>query len=112
VLLNGLRRQVLSVASGRVAKQVFVFSRQRRRFGAFEPTNARPRFRGREGKHYPLTFNQTNITSTWTLLRLLDGELDALSFPEQFENGPPHRTAVEEMLEAGFVPNEPEPLID
>jgi hypothetical protein len=59
-----------------------------------------------------LSFNQSHISCPRALLGFLDGELDALAFPQQFEHRAPHGAAMEEMLEAGFITNESEALVD
>jgi hypothetical protein len=45
-------------------------------------------------------------------LGFLDGELDALAFPEQLEHRAPHRAAMKEVLEAGFITYESKALVD
>jgi hypothetical protein len=59
-----------------------------------------------------LPFNQSNVSCPRTLLRFLDGKLDALAFPQQFEHRAPDGAAMKEMLETGFIPDESEPLVD
>ena len=59
-----------------------------------------------------LPFNQSHVSGARTFLRFLDRELDALAFPEQLEHRATHRAAVKEVLEAGFITNEPEALVD
>src|SRR4051812_38916085 len=59
-----------------------------------------------------LPFDQTNVAGARTLLRVLRRELDPLTFPQQFEHGAAHRAAMEEMLDAAFVADESEPLVD
>jgi hypothetical protein len=45
-------------------------------------------------------------------LRFLDGEVDALAFPKQLEHRAPDGAAMEEMLQAGFITDEAEALVD
>jgi hypothetical protein len=59
-----------------------------------------------------LPFNQPHVSGPRTLLGLLDGELDPLAFPEQFEHRAANRAAMKEMLQAGFITNEPEAFVD
>jgi hypothetical protein len=59
-----------------------------------------------------LPFNQSNVSSARALLGFLDRELDALAFPKQLEHRASHRAAVEEMLQAGFIPYESKALVD
>jgi hypothetical protein len=59
-----------------------------------------------------LPFDETHVSSARTFLGFLDRELDALAFPEQLEHRATHRAAVKEMLQAGFITDEPEALVD
>jgi hypothetical protein len=59
-----------------------------------------------------LSFNESHISSTRTLLRFLDRELDALAFSKQFKHGAANRGAMKEVLESGFIPDEPKALVD
>ena len=55
---------------------------------------------------------QANFTGARPLGGVLDGELNALALTEQFEHGPADRGPVEEVLDAAFVANKPETLIN
>ena len=57
-------------------------------------------------------FDQANITCTRSFRRLLGLELHALSFAQQFEHSAADRAAVKEVLDASFITDEPEPLVD
>ena len=59
-----------------------------------------------------LPFNQSHVSSPRTLLGFLDGEVDALAFPKQLEHRAPHGAAMKEMLQAGFITDESEALVD
>ena len=59
-----------------------------------------------------LALNQPDVTCSRALGGLFVGEFDALPFAEQLEHRAPHRTAVKEVFDAGFIPNESEPFID
>ena len=59
-----------------------------------------------------LPFNQPHVSSPRTLLRFLDGELDALALPKQLEHRAPNGAAMKEMLQAGFITDEAEALVD
>jgi hypothetical protein len=59
-----------------------------------------------------LPFNQTHVSRARALLGFLDREVDALAFPEQLEHRAPHGTAMKEVLESGFITDEPEALVD
>jgi hypothetical protein len=59
-----------------------------------------------------LAVEETNLSGARTFGRLLGRELDSLTFAKQFENGVANRGAVEEMFDAAFVSNKPEPLVD
>jgi hypothetical protein len=58
------------------------------------------------------SFNQSHVPSARTFLGFLDGEFDALAFPKQLEHRAPYGTAMKEVLQAGFIPNEPKALVD
>jgi hypothetical protein len=45
-------------------------------------------------------------------LGFLNGEVDTLAFPKQLKHRTTYRTTVKEMLQAGFITNESEALID
>ena len=81
-------------------------------------TNIRPpTVQGRtvEAKDYKLAglpFNKTHVSGARTFLGFLDYELDALAFPQQFEHRAPDGTAMKEVLEAGFITDEPEAFVD
>jgi hypothetical protein len=59
-----------------------------------------------------LPFNQPHVSRPRTLLGFLDGELDPLAFPKQLEHRAANRAAMKEMLQAGFITNEPEAFVD
>ena len=59
-----------------------------------------------------LAVEQTDFSRARTLGRFFNLELDALSFAQQFEHGSSNGGAMEEVLDAAFVANEPETLID
>jgi hypothetical protein len=61
---------------------------------------------------YFLSFNEAHVSSARTLLRFLDGKLDTLAFPKQLEHRATNRATVEEMLQAGFIADESEALVD
>jgi hypothetical protein len=61
---------------------------------------------------YFLSFNESHVTSARTLLRFLDGEFDTLAFPKQLEHRATNRATVKEVLEAGFIADESEALVD
>lgn len=64
------------------------------------------------GRRGARLLNQADVASPRAFLRIFLGELDALPFTKQLEHRASHRTAVEEVLNAGLVPDEPEPLVD
>src|SRR5688500_14178515 len=82
----------------------------------FNSTNSGPMSRGRKRKLNQLLaelpFNQPHVSGPRSLLRFLDGELDALAFPKQLEHRAPHGAAMKEMLQAGFITDEAEALVD
>jgi hypothetical protein len=45
-------------------------------------------------------------------LGFLDREIDPLAFPKQLEHRTAYRTAMKKMLQARFIPNESEALVD
>ena len=55
---------------------------------------------------------QADFTGARPLGGVLDGELDALALAEQLEHGAPNGGPVEEVLDAAFVPNKSETLVD
>jgi hypothetical protein len=59
-----------------------------------------------------LPFDETNVSSARTFLGFLDRELDTLAFPEQLEHRAAYRAAMKEMLQAGFITDETEALVD
>src|SRR2546427_12021484 len=59
-----------------------------------------------------LAFDQSDVPRARSLLRVLGSELDALTFTQQLEHRPPHRAAVEEMLDTALVADESEPFVD
>src|SRR6478672_7219833 len=59
-----------------------------------------------------LTFDQANLTGAGTLAGLLGREFHPLAFAQQLEHRTPNRAAVEEMLDAAFVADKPEALVD
>jgi hypothetical protein len=81
-------------------------------------TNFRPRTSGGRKEeattksNQNLPFNKSNVSCTWTLLGFLDREVDTLAFPQQLEHRAPHGAAMKEMLEAGFITDESEALVD
>ena len=60
---------------------------------------------------WPL-FDQADVARPRPFLGFLVVEFDALPLAKQFEHRSTHRAAMEEVLEAGFIPDEPEPLVD
>jgi hypothetical protein len=58
------------------------------------------------------SFNETHVSCPRTLLGFLDREVDTLAFPQQLEHRAPHGTAMKEVLEAGFIADEAEALVD
>jgi len=58
------------------------------------------------------TFDKPYVARAWALLGIFRGELHALAFPQQFEDGTAHRAAVEEVLDSTFVADESETLVD
>lgn len=59
-----------------------------------------------------LPFNQPHVSSSRALLGFLDGKLHALAFTKQFEHRAPDGAAMKEVLEAGFITNEAEALVN
>jgi hypothetical protein len=59
-----------------------------------------------------LPFYETNVAGARTLLRLLRGELHALSFAKQLEDGAPNRAAMEEVFDSSLIADKPETLVD
>jgi len=57
-------------------------------------------------------FDQADIAGPRALLRVLGRELHALAVTQQFEDGAPDRTPMEEVLEAILVSDESEALVD
>jgi hypothetical protein len=57
-------------------------------------------------------FDEPYVARARPLLGILRGELHTLAFAEQLEHCAPHRAAVEEMLDAAFVADESEALVD
>jgi hypothetical protein len=58
------------------------------------------------------TFNKPHVSRTRALLGLLDGELHPLAFAKQLEHRAPNGAAMKEVLQAGFITNESEALVD
>src|SRR6185295_5002280 len=56
--------------------------------------------------------DQPDVAGARTLLRFFRRELDTLAFAQQLEHRAAHRASVEEVLDAAFVTDEPEPLVD
>src|SRR5688500_2463805 len=59
-----------------------------------------------------LPFNQSHVPGPRTFLRFLDGELDPLAFPKQLEHRAANGAAMKDVLQAGFITNDPEALVD
>ena len=59
-----------------------------------------------------LAIEQPDFCCAWTLRRLFNLELDALAFPKKFKHRAAYRGTVKEMLDAAFVPDEPEAFVD
>ena len=59
-----------------------------------------------------LAFDQANVAGARTLRGFFRSEFDALSFAEQLEYRASHGAAMEEVFDASFVSDEPEPLVD
>ena len=59
-----------------------------------------------------LAFDQSNVTSTGTLCRILRCKLHALPLPQQLENRAAHGAAVEEVFDAALIAYESKSLID
>jgi hypothetical protein len=59
-----------------------------------------------------LTVDQADFCCSWTFGGFLGRELDALTFPEQLEYCAADGRAMEEVFDAAFVANEPEPLVN
>jgi hypothetical protein len=57
-------------------------------------------------------FEQANFTGARSLGGVLDGELNALALTKQLEHGAADSRPVEKVLDAAFVPNKPETLVD
>ena len=57
-------------------------------------------------------FDQADVTGAGSFGRVLDLELHPLPFTQEFEHGAAHRASVEEVLNARFVADEPEPFVD
>ena len=55
---------------------------------------------------------QPHVRRTRALGRFLDGEVDALAFPQKLEHGATNGRSVEKVLHAAFVANEPEPFVN
>src|SRR5688500_4033923 len=100
--------------------------RRRKRFNcAREMTPCRrtsgPRRAGRIGSKWisksrsqiaELPLDEAHIPGARPFLGFLDREVDALAFPQQLEHRAPDGAAMKEMLEAGFIADEPEALVD
>ena len=56
--------------------------------------------------------DQANVASTRALCGFLDLELHSLPFAKKFEHRTSDGAAMEEVLDTGFVPDEPETFID
>src|SRR6185295_16623613 len=57
-------------------------------------------------------FDQADIARPRAFSGVLRRELDALSFAQQLEHRASHRAAVEEVLDAALVADEPESFVD
>jgi hypothetical protein len=57
-------------------------------------------------------FDQPDVAGAWALGRILDLELDALSFPQELEHGTPDGAAMEKVFDAALIADEAESLID
>jgi hypothetical protein len=68
------------------------------------------RWRGADEQRLP--FDQSDVSRARPLLGFLDRELDTLALPKQLEHRSTYRTAVKEVLEAGFITDEAEALVD
>ena len=56
--------------------------------------------------------DHSNVACARTFLRILWSEFNALALTEQLEHRLSHRTSMKKMLDAAFVADEPETLID
>ena len=61
---------------------------------------------------YRLILNQADIARPRSLPRLFRHEFDALALAQQLEYCPANGAAMKKMLNAAFIPNEPETLVD
>ena len=59
-----------------------------------------------------LAFDEANVARARALGRILDLEIYPLTFPQELEDSAANRAAMEEMLQAGFITNEAEALVD
>src|SRR3954464_4618374 len=79
-----------------------------RRSGARERRSARRVCSGPRSS----AFDEPYVARPWALARILRREINPLSFAQQFEDRPAHRTAVEEVFDAALIANEAEALVD
>ncbi len=59
-----------------------------------------------------LAFDEPDVARARSFLGFFGGELDPLTFAQQLEHGPSHRTTVEKVFDAAFVADESEPFVD
>src|SRR5438552_3554373 len=57
-------------------------------------------------------FDQAHVAGARALAGLFGSEFDALTFAQQLEYGAADRAAMEKVLDAAFVANEPETFVD
>lgn len=57
-------------------------------------------------------FDQTNVAGAGTLRRLLGAEFDALTLAKELEDRPSYSAAMEEVLDASFIADEPKTLVN
>jgi hypothetical protein len=82
---------------------------ERQRRGEEEKTTGQA---GRTGRDRMLTVDESNFSRARAFRRLFSRELDALTFAEQLEHCAADGRTMKKMLDAGFVSNEPEALVN
>ena len=86
--------------------------RSARSAGGLEGKNRARQNRSPGLKEGNLAFDQPNLSSAWSLLRLLDAEVHSLTFSEELEHSAADRATMKEMLNTAFVADEAEPLVN
>src|SRR5262249_46945551 len=73
---------------------------------------SRPLYTGAGSTDGSSVLDEADVARARALDGFLGRELDALTFAQQFEHRAAHGAAMEEVLHAALVANEPEPLVD